>query len=347
MSLTDDILNVNWSEDEDDSEGLILDDSIIQAELSRREATNEAVKNEQQLMEQRVVEETERQREIDKLIKISITQGINTDDSIALFIDGRVILVSSKQELSDNLRAYIWGNEKPYTHQPLKYLNVLNELGLSTGTQFKAPNEVWGIIAVKYESINTMTNIQRHRRHHNNIPTQKTSANNKHGVYWISDCSLLLIRNNQIIDYGIWGVHSNFNDMIARNPPTEIFYNATVNDPTWRFLNYKYQPFYNIIQRYGSPMRIQRDRNILTMAMCDRLDIYCSLCNGIKDFLGLTKNLKQTIELQQRTVEYEERAKQRKVIFHRHQRRYNPYAQPQTHMRHSKVQKINNGRTIM
>lgn len=340
---------------------LTLNAEIIQKEIAGREILALETERQEHEINQRISEKIQREQEIEELIKKSITQGVKFEESVALFIDKRLIIVSNREILSDNLREYIWGVEKPYNYKPLKHLTILNELATTTGVQFKAKDEVWGIIAVKYESLNTMTKIQRHQRQVNTI---QTSINNKvgqtaKGLYLFTDSCLLMIRNNQIIDYSIWGVHSNFNEMIARHKPTEIFYNANVNDPTWCFLNFKSQPYYNIIQKYGRPMRIYRDRNyIITVALCDRLDICCALCNAIKDFLGLTRDLKMTIRMHEDAEQRqrEERAfeenkqcwKSEEYDYHRRRNyRYNPYKRPVTFLRHSKVPKINNGRMIL
>lgn len=75
---------------------------------------------------------------------------------------------------------------------------------------------------------------------------------------------------------------------LDKHNPKKIIYNANVNDALDIFLRYKYNPFHNAVDKKLYPISINRIADAFnTMVFCERNDVYCALCNTLKDMRGL------------------------------------------------------------
>lgn len=310
--------------DSDDDINVIIDAQAIKDRPNRIDE----YKLIQQFLNNAKIEDDELQVEIELLVTKSIESPM-MHKHITVFVDNRYLIVDYNTKISDRLKSYIWHTSKPYLYKPLIYIDSLNN--------FIKPNaslpDVYAVFSVKYDRVN---NVKSQK--FNNIKTQqmikhKYRFQNNNALYIYIDFSILIIKDGKIVDYAIHGIHSSIRETVDRWKPSQIIYNAEPNDPLDTFLHYEHQPFYELIYKYGKPMKLFRNQKIVCLALCERNDVYCAFCNGLKDLLGLTNFYYQSLQHQQNHVDAGKEIRFNKRQ-HKYNRRFNPYRQP-TIKRHS------------
>lgn len=306
-------------DDEDDGINVIIDADKIkssrnstdrQGELDRIHSILHGVCN----------SDNELRCEIENLVTKSLHSPVMTK-YITVFVDNRFLVIDHKTVLSDRLKSYIWRPSKPFVQTPLPFIESINK--------FIKPNlalpDVYAVFSVKYERVN---NIKRPNNQYS-ITTRVYPQRRNNALYIYTDFSILIIKNGQIVDYAIHGVHSNIHGAVEHWKPKQIIYNAEPFDSLYSFLNYKHQPFYEIMYKLGTPMKLYRNQRVICLALCERNDVYCAFCNGIKDLLGLT-NFQQISNASQSVPDI--RPSNSSKCHHdrrfRRTRRYDPYRQP-------------------
>lgn len=285
------------------------------------------------ILQQVKFEDDELQNEIGNLITKSFE--ISMSKFITVFVDNRFIILNHETPISDRLRSCIWKVQHPYIYKPFFYINSLNNI-IKPNMEFP---DTYAVFAVKYEKVNKLKMLKSVDKNVSTTRQHYTKINN--ALYVYTDFAILIIKNHKIVDYAIHGVHSNIHEAVDRWKPQKIYYNAQPNDPLDTFLSYKYQPFYDLIQKYGDCMKIYRNQNVVSLALCERNDIFCALCNSIKDFLGLTNYYNTTKNQMSFTSNCKTKnqmsfAPRCKPLY-----RYNPYKQPQNVRRALSVMKKN------
>lgn len=137
------------------------------------------------------------------------------------------------------------------------------------------------------------TNLLMHNNTNNKSNTQilndgDTFKRSNIGIYQYCDFAAVIIENGQIIDYAIHGFASNISEMIYHHQPKYIYYNAQEGDALDIFMNYKHQPFYMACYGKLRPIRINRINDFFNpLVFCERNDLFCALCNCLRDVRGL------------------------------------------------------------
>lgn len=227
----------------------------------------------------------ELKNEISKLVKLSINPS--TNKSITVLIDNQLILIPIKIKISDRLASYIWPMPKTYEKSELPFIDEFNKL-LINGNR----HETFAIFGVKYNK----TNYIRKQ-----TTTEALNSNNGYnmkkkqcigGLYRYCDFSAIIVSNNKIVDYAIHGYKSNISEMLRLHQPRRVYYNAQRGDALDVFMNYEYQPFYECTKNILRSVQIYRGSDIFnSLPFCERHDIFCALCNTLRDVRGFINNI--------------------------------------------------------
>ena len=159
------------------------------------------------------------------------------------------------------------------------------------------------------------------------------------GIYQYCDFAAVILQDGQVVDYAIHGYASNIADMINIHKPKYVYYNARPNDALDVFMNYPYQPFYSACYGKLFPVRINRTNQFFNpMAFCQRNDVFCALCNCLRDVRGLLIKLPTQITT---VLNYNYHQQQQQYIQYQQQQQQPPqplqqtqYYQPYTYQYH-------------
>lgn len=322
-----DIGSNNSSDDDDDDDGINI---VIDADaIKTRNSTDRQVELDriQSILSNTCNDDNEIQREIQTLVSKSLKAPLMAK-YITVFVDNRFLVIDYKTELTDRLKSYIWRTPKPFVHRSLPFIESINE--------FIKPNlalpDVYAVFSVKYERIN---NAKRPHNQHL-ITTRVRPQKHNNALYIYTDFSILIVKHGKIVDYAIHGVHSSIHGAVEYWKPKQIIYNAEPSDPLDSFLHYKHQPFYELIYKLGASMKLYRNQRVICLALCERNDVYCAFCNGVKDLLGLT-NFQHISNAALQTNPSVTRTALVPKIRHDRRftniRRYDPYRQPHINRR--------------
>lgn len=119
------------------------------------------------------------------------------------------------------------------------------------------------------------------------------------GLYQYCDFSIIMIRDNCVVDYAIHGVHSNIAEVIERHQPEAVYYNAQMGDALDTFVKYEWQPFYECLRNVAKPISIYRNTRELfnTLPFCQRCDTFCAFCHALRDTRSLIAQPWQAFKL--------------------------------------------------
>lgn len=320
----------NPDEDDEDDDGINV---IIDTDAIKRKRTNDRsdeLERIQTILNSAYIDDDEIQREIQTLVTKSLHAPVMSK-YITVFVDNRFLVIDYDTPLTDRLKSYIWRPSKPFVRRSLPFIESMNK--------FIKPNlampDVYAVFSVKYERVN---NLKRPISNQQPITTRPRPQKRNNALYIYTDFSILIVKNGKIVDYAIHGVHSSIQGAVEHWEPKQIFYNAEPNDPLDSFLHYKHQPFYGLIYKTGTPMKLYRNQQVICLALCERNDVYCAFCNGIKDLLGLTNFWHLSASNSQSNIITDDarlslsRNYQHDRRFTR-ARRYDPYRQPYVNRR--------------
>lgn len=143
---------------------------------------------------------------------------------------------------------------------------------------------------------NNSNNTNNHNNFNNTFLVNSSSNNNVEkkvptimGLYQYCDFSIIMIRNNCVVDYAIHGVHSNIAEVIELHKPEVVYYNAQPGDALDTFIKYEWQPFYECLRNIAKPISIYRNVRELfnTLPFCQRYDTFCAFCHALRDTRSL------------------------------------------------------------
>ncbi|AYP97902.1 GrBNV gp78-like protein-like protein [Mauternbach virus] len=262
-----------------------------------------------------IIEDIGLREELNKLVTNSII--LSTLKCITVKYNNQIILISSATPISSRLASIFWAYPKIYVKQQMPFLDEFNKIiANSTYTpetmtaHDKYGNEIYrsskyAVFSVKYKK-NFVTNLKS-----NDAAKTSDSGNTdtniikpdgfkkpNTGIYHYLDFAAVIIENGKIIDYAIHGYVSNIAEMIHIHKPTRVYYNARRGDALDVFMNYQYQPFYEACYGKLTPVIINRTNDFFNpLPFCERQDIYCALCNCLRDVRGLLFKLPEQISV--------------------------------------------------
>lgn len=251
------------------------------------------------------------QSELRDLVRKSINP--KSTKFITVKVQNQTILIPNDVPISSRLASLLWAKAKEYCRMTLPSQDEFNKNMVETRKVCGVYNATYpgdvpisnkiGIFSMKYKK-----NILAQDVALSVAASTSSSANNssvniydtegfKHcssGIYQYCDFAVLIIENGEVIDYAIHGYSSNINECIKRHNPEKIFYNANVGDAFDVFMKYPYQPFYEATSGRAFPLKIHRlQENFNSISFCERNDVYCALCLGLKDLRALLFRIPQ------------------------------------------------------
>ncbi|ATZ81488.1 GrBNV_gp78-like protein [Drosophila innubila nudivirus] len=261
-----------------------------------------------------IIEDIGIREELNKLVTNSII--LPTLKCITVKYNNQIILISSSTPISSRLASIFWVYPKIYVKQQMPFLNEFNKIiANSTYTpemmtaHDKHGNEIYrsckyAVFSVKYKK-NFVTNARANDTKasdsgniDSNIIKPDGFKKSNTGIYHYLDFAAVIIENGKIIDYAIHGFVSNIAEMIHIHKPSRVYYNARRGDALDVFMNYQYQPFYESCYGKLTPTIINRTNDFFNpLAFCERQDIYCALCNCLRDVRGLLFKLPEQISI--------------------------------------------------
>jgi len=262
-----------------------------------------------------IIEDIGIREELNRLVTNSII--LPTLKCITVKYNNQIILISSSTPISSRLASIFWVYPKIYVKQQMPFLNEFNKIiANSTYTpemmtaHDKYGNEIYrsckyAVFSVKYKK-NFVTNARANDTTKapdsgnidSNIIKPDGFKKSNTGIYHYLDFAAVIIENGKIIDYAIHGFVSNIAEMIHIHKPSRVYYNARRGDALDVFMNYQYQPFYESCYGKLTPTIINRTNDFFNpLAFCERQDIYCALCNCLRDVRGLLFKLPEQISI--------------------------------------------------
>lgn len=151
---------------------------------------------------------------------------------------------------------------------------------------------------------------------------KKPMTNTIFGLYQYCDFSVMIIRDNRVVDYAVHGVHSNIAETITRHKPEVVYYNAQPDDALDVFVRYEWQPFYECLRDIARPVSIYRNNRELfnTLPFCTRCDTFCAFCHALRDIRSLIARpwqISRSVTANLETTQIENRRQERSNLAHR------------------------------
>jgi hypothetical protein len=294
-----------YDDDDGDDDGInvIIDQSLIEQENLQKLLSLDHLKNMTRFdndHDQNI--DLEMQIEIENLIKLSISPS--TAKYIAVLVNNQLILIPDKVKISDRLARYIWSSPKMYQPTVFPFINEFNKMLIKDSRY----NDTFAIFAVRYNKTPYMQrskiSLDNGNTYHNRndyFGAEERNFSVKH-INQYCDFAAIIIKENKVIDYAIHGVKSNINEMILAHNPRRIYYNAKKDDFLDIFVNYPYQPFYEVMKNISYPVQIYHEQEFInTLPFCERQNPFCAFCRALKDVRGFLnfKKVPATVRLPQ------------------------------------------------
>lgn len=301
------------------SNGIDTDDEVIKLDN---------VVNDVEFYTKSVNEDISVQEELNALVLNSII--LPTLKCVTVKYNNQLILIPATTAISSRLASLFWIYPKKYIKRDLPFLSefnrsIANPTYIPDVTIIKddCGNEIYKsikycVFSVKYKKNfvtlnngrNSKSNVNMsslNPKAHTNMLSVNCDANilrpegfkrSNAGIYHYSDFAAVIIENGQVVDYAIHGVVSNISEMIRIHQPQRIYYNARRGDALDVFMNYQYNPFYEACYNKLHPIPINRTNDFFNpMAFCERQDIFCALCNCLRDIRGLLFKLPEQVTI--------------------------------------------------
>lgn len=240
------------------------------------------------------------QKELSDLIAASIYPA--NRQLVTVKYNDNLLLLSNTQHITSRMANLFWGVGLQYQPCQLPYLeqfyNSLRE-GMRRGLKQRPQPpgidrcETYAIFSVKYRKhtvsvVTQRAGIVQQQQQYQGYGLRKNFKNCNTGLYHYTDFACIIVKDGLIVDYAVHNFTSNINEMLRVHNPVKIIYNANVGDALDIFLRYKYNPFYEFMYDKWWPISINRIVDTFnTLIFCDRNDVFCALCNALKDLRGL------------------------------------------------------------
>lgn len=206
--------------------------------------------------------------EIDELIKKSIFQPIQF---ISVIVEKKIILIDVNTKISKKLANVIWGPEKNYEPY-IENFDYINELLKNT-----TRNDTIGFFGTYYNKKTSMDLSSV------SYQQQQQQTKQQNDTIFYSDFCLVIVKEKKIVDVAIHGVFSSINALVDKYKPRKIYYKATLYDPMYTFMNYKYQPFYESFKDIIVPVNVDVTNTMFNpISFCIRRFNFCAFCRALK-----------------------------------------------------------------
>lgn len=262
------------------------------------------------------VAEMQLKNEIMNLVATSVRSSYSR--SVTLLVENKLVAIPDHVPLSDQLAARIWPPDKLYSESKLPYVELFNSLLIPNA---RRNGDTYAVFSVKYNrakcALRPNSSETRSTRlveemasgfhgHHDSAAVSLTARTNGGdasadsqavdrssvtALYQFCDFAAVIVSDNKVVDYAVHGVRSSIVRMLDAHRPRRVYYNATIGDPLYVFVNYKYQPFYAALKGISRPVKINRSHaNFNTIAFCERNDVFCALCCCLRDVKGFVND---------------------------------------------------------
>ena len=265
--------------------------------------------------------------EIDNLLKLNAL-GLKTNKVVSCLLNGLIIFIPYYYYISPKLTNLLWKPEcqyESYKHEYLKDFNcILSKISNSSSNNEKTNSAFVGFFSAKYQTtnykFNNCSNIVFEKKNNNN------NNNNLIKPYIYTDFTLCVLKDNKIIDVAIHGFKNSISSLIDKYNLKIIYCNGKINDSLCMFLNYKYQPFYEIMKNKIKFINLSKfefymeTKFINQFLYCERNDKFCSFCknlNFILTFYDRNCNNFNFIEQQQQNLFHNKQINRKNKIYHK------------------------------
>lgn len=293
--INDDVPTPNHqNDDDDDDDEDDIDDRVNVIINNDEEARLQKIINEPSLYELNLDDDVELKTEINNIVQASINppKGCKL---ITVSIFNQLISIPVNLSISSRLASIIWEPACCYKASVFPFMNSFNAFLLKYKNDDLYPDNIKksepvAIFAARYKKNNGFSTNSKVKNYKvsdvasTSTETDRGTAVN--GLYYYHDFAIVIIVNGIVVDYAIHGFQSNISDIIYKYKPQRVYYNAVVGDALDSFLNYPFQPFYAAMKNLLHPVKIYRPNDSF-LAFCNRGDLFCALCNALRDTKGI------------------------------------------------------------